>query len=85
MMKALIQNRPKRWYIHTYLVVLLHLILAIISVPGSGSPTLNTQMAEMIHQTTNAATIKKKLAGIKTTLGVWETKSLAASTIEHPN
>ncbi len=60
-------------------------MLAMMSVPGSGSPTLNTQMAEITHQTTNAATIKKKTNGIKATRGVLETKSLAASTIEHPS
>jgi hypothetical protein len=60
-------------------------MLAIISLPGSGSPTLKTQMAEITHQTTKAATIKKKTKGISMTRGVFETKSLAASTIEQPS
>lgn len=60
-------------------------MLARIRVPGSGSPTLNTQIAEITHQTTKAATIKKKTKGMRATYGVLATKSLAASIMEHPN
>jgi hypothetical protein len=52
-------------------VVVFHLILAITNEPGSTSPTLKTQTAEIIHQMTKAATIKKNETGTRNILGVF--------------
>ena len=68
-----------------YLVVVFHLMVAMIPLPYSTSPTEKTQIADMTHHTTQTATKKKNIAGIAKTLGVVPTKSAAASTIETPS
>ena len=48
-------------------------------------PTLYTYMADMTQKTIHTPTIKKKVSGTKNMLGVFPTKSLAASMTAVPS